>query len=93
MAKARNYEEKLYRAIGIAKYFSEHPDKTAQDAADEFDISRATVRKDINYLAGRLFAREFANDPKKEIQIYRWYKATKKVMEKNHYRRPHRNDK
>jgi len=91
MAKARNYEERLYRAIGIAKYFYENEGKTAQDAADEFEISRTTVRKDINYLAGRLFAREFADDPKKELQIYRWYKKTKQVMEKNHYRRPNRN--
>ena len=93
MAKARNYEEKLYRAIGIAKFFAEHPDKTAQDAAEEFDVSRSTVRKDINYLANRLFSRHFADDPQKERQIYRWYKATKIVMEKNHYRRPHRNEK
>ena len=82
MPKARSREERVYRAISLAQYFSEGG-HTIDDAAEEFKVNGTTIKRDMDYLKECILCRNFSDNPQKEHQLIAWYNKAKRNLRNN----------
>lgn len=79
--RPRTSDERRWRSLSIIKYFAEAEKHTIADAEKEFNLSKQTIREDIEYFRTLLYIGAFNNSPsKKKFYIFIYYKAKNRLQ-------------